>query len=82
MRELGYEPLSAVAAEQLPAKTGGRWRDWLSPLMDVRVVWAYLRYWPYYPMHHLLRRAAIRCFSLVRRPAVSTTAGTPGLPGQ
>lgn len=82
MRELGYEPLSAADAEQLPVESGGRWRAWLSPLMDVRIVWAYLRYWPYYPVHHLLRRAAICCFSLVRRPAVSTTAGTLGLPGQ
>ena len=65
MRELGYEPLS-------PGPTGLKLRTMepvrlkLDRLKNLAVLWQYVRYWPAYLLHTILRTVAIKAFGLFR----------------
>jgi len=63
MEELGYTPLSDDALAALPRRRFETLRRTVEPFMDVRVVWAYLRFWPYYPIHHVVRRSLMHLFA-------------------
>ena len=60
MRRLGYAP-SGVFLERRP------WLELVAPLVvDIRIVYRYLIYWPEYVFYTLLRKAVMGLFRMLR----------------